>query len=587
MLDSEEIAQSIAVQLSNPLGKVLVLSGPWGSGKTHLWREKLAPHLKNPLTISLFGLNSVDALRGSIATESIKQQLLTKTSSDFVDYTKVVAALGKAAAGRALDVLTKTNALTQHLNPLTLVATDHVICLDDVERLSGRVDLKDVLGVANYLAEARSARVLLILNDDKLDQHTADSKRTMELYRERVVSTQYRLKANIDGLFDFIVRSCGDGANVFDVTTLRAALLRVANRSGTENLRSVRRTILRASQFAQAAPTGVLTQKHYEALSALQFEQDNGSLQDEDFYRFDPILFSIPNEAPDDASREQRRSFVSRYFDTEDSFSFSRCAYHLVRHGFVTAEVLSEEFAGKPGPSTPTSKTIEKIKTWKFRFYSSSELLSFSNEIATAIDWNEQRTAFDLLFLWNYHCYSRSLLELDPDEERGAKVTAELERLGRDGDRTIAEHEQLYFSDFRKFCERQLLAYRVARDYGQQTAIISALKGALSTADSGEAIRILNEWDAFYVLFTTEGALAAIFDMWTSSRELQANLLQHIEVRLRQTGVPESEHWRHRFFEELSRIHEHEQFGAADRSRFRAMLDRTKQWQRATWPQTG
>lgn len=54
-------------------GTVMVLSGPWGCGKTYLWVHDLLPKLSGhkAVTISLFGLESIATLKTQLMNQCL------------------------------------------------------------------------------------------------------------------------------------------------------------------------------------------------------------------------------------------------------------------------------------------------------------------------------------------------------------------------------------------------------------------------------------------------------------------------------------------------------------------------------------
>ncbi|MBU1901927.1 hypothetical protein KKG82_06215, partial [Patescibacteria group bacterium] len=55
-------------------GKIIMLSGLWGSGKTYFWQEKIANVeniKKNNIYISLYGKKSIEDIENEIISKSI------------------------------------------------------------------------------------------------------------------------------------------------------------------------------------------------------------------------------------------------------------------------------------------------------------------------------------------------------------------------------------------------------------------------------------------------------------------------------------------------------------------------------------
>jgi hypothetical protein len=57
---------------------------------------------------------------------------------------------------------------------------NQIVCIDDLERRSKNLDLKEVLGLMSFLREQRGCKVVLLLNAEKLDEAKADFDRLLE-----------------------------------------------------------------------------------------------------------------------------------------------------------------------------------------------------------------------------------------------------------------------------------------------------------------------------------------------------------------------------------------------------------------------
>ena len=191
------------IQHNNPLA--IALTGEWGIGKTYLWKEfykdnknhfithkKINPKngrkdnfiAKKYAYISLFGLDSLDSLKLTIATEvqttSTDDSILnTDVSTHFKKLFNFVG--GGSTSGTAGDIRFGinignkliTNIIMSHLK-------NTLICLDDIERKSKNLPMAEVLGLVNYLKNERNCQIIMILHDeeseDKVDFDTQKEK---------------------------------------------------------------------------------------------------------------------------------------------------------------------------------------------------------------------------------------------------------------------------------------------------------------------------------------------------------------------------------------------------------------------------
>lgn len=171
--------------------KVIFLTGGWGEGKTHQWKQALkeAQAQGNPpkyAYVSLFGVNSLADARRRLAEEFVaairvpgeegtlgaKVSELTSTAKymQAFKFLPLIPFIGKA------DVL---------LNELSFsVVRNAVICIDDIERKGAGLTVADVFGLASFLKEERGCRVVLVANDKRFADGDATAA---QLFLEKVV----------------------------------------------------------------------------------------------------------------------------------------------------------------------------------------------------------------------------------------------------------------------------------------------------------------------------------------------------------------------------------------------------------------
>jgi hypothetical protein len=98
---------------------------------------------------------------------------------------KLVGVAGAAASAvipKAGDVLSKAQPL------LFASVRNQILCIDDLERKGG-ISVKDVLGLISYLREQRSCKIVLLLNQTKLNEDEA-SKKDFDEYFEKTIDTR-------------------------------------------------------------------------------------------------------------------------------------------------------------------------------------------------------------------------------------------------------------------------------------------------------------------------------------------------------------------------------------------------------------
>ena len=155
------------------IGTAVAITGSWGVGKTFFWNELLNSIRENEVDnvlskrkyayISLFGIESLSDLKTQIYSNIENHNLpieipkwLKSLPSIFKD-TRVTQ-LGINAPIKLID------------NLMFNQVKDAVICFDDFERMSNKLDIKDVMGLANQLKLEKSCQIILILDETKTEE---------------------------------------------------------------------------------------------------------------------------------------------------------------------------------------------------------------------------------------------------------------------------------------------------------------------------------------------------------------------------------------------------------------------------------
>lgn len=157
--------------------KVIALSGRWGTGKTHLWKEVQAQNnvdqrVKRALYVSLFGLSSLD---------QIKRKLIEVAIPYADSQNAVLKAFNKAfkSGFTAISKHYKALAAINDLNVLLMAPVllrDKVIVIDDIERKQDKLSIDEVLGFIDEYSKQYESRFVLVLNEDKLSDNVGQKK---------------------------------------------------------------------------------------------------------------------------------------------------------------------------------------------------------------------------------------------------------------------------------------------------------------------------------------------------------------------------------------------------------------------------
>lgn len=195
---SMEATKSQLVRLLEDSGnKVLAVSGKWGTGKTHMWREvrnaSKDEKVKNSLYVSLFGLADLAQIKLKIVQSAIMHG--DKSVSNIGDTLKA-----------AKKVLASLHSGFSALDELALLAVpkilkDKVIVLDDIERKHEKLSIDEVLGFIDEFTQLHGARFVLVMNSDQLRD-----KEVWTTLREKVVDQELRLDTSPAEAFGIAVK---------------------------------------------------------------------------------------------------------------------------------------------------------------------------------------------------------------------------------------------------------------------------------------------------------------------------------------------------------------------------------------------
>jgi len=196
-------------------GKVIMLSGKWGSGKTHFWKNIIEKELigfqtkkqKAYVYSSLYGNRALDKIEDNIYAQAYLCSVGGKNAV-LSGYEKVKD-FGKRFGSfcSLLDVSKLVDGIDdiQQKNikksAFAYLENGGLICFDDFERKSKDVDLNDLFGFISHLAIDLNCKVVIILNDDVFE---GEEKNIFLNVKEKSVSKFLNYNPTIEELFSLI-----------------------------------------------------------------------------------------------------------------------------------------------------------------------------------------------------------------------------------------------------------------------------------------------------------------------------------------------------------------------------------------------
>lgn len=209
----------------------IMLSAPWGAGKTHFIRkyldhrsarltEEKAPYY---LYASLFGVTAISAIKDQFFAQ-IHPQLNSKGFQLF----------GNVASG-VLEKFSGAKGGAQALKELLLNLDGKILVIDDLERCSMKIS--DVMGFINTLVEHEKLKVIILANESEIPKAQRED---YDRQKEKLVGKTIEVKADPAEVLDKLISDLKPGAAKEIVSAEKTALLATFNASKKPNYRNLR-----------------------------------------------------------------------------------------------------------------------------------------------------------------------------------------------------------------------------------------------------------------------------------------------------------------------------------------------------------
>ncbi len=211
----------------NRNGEILMLSGVWGSGKTHFWKNEMENKLvkklkdegkdKSYIFISLYGKDYIEELQNEIQQLSYNFSASDNKSiisSTFSVFTKVASFMPKISfnaygmgvkvdAEKTVEKLEQENIKQQIEKGVGRLKDGGIVCFDDFERKSSKIDLNDLFGFITNLTEEFKTKTVIITNQEFFKENDSE---VFSRIKEKSVNKFLLLDPTVDELFETIYK---------------------------------------------------------------------------------------------------------------------------------------------------------------------------------------------------------------------------------------------------------------------------------------------------------------------------------------------------------------------------------------------
>ncbi|NDJ27521.1 hypothetical protein DMB95_05315 [Campylobacter sp. MIT 12-8780] len=245
----EEKATHIKNLLENDINFCITITGEWGVGKTHFWKNIVEKKLdeskiKKVVYISLFGKEHYKEILEEIVLK------VCGTHNGIID-----------KASKLTNGMLKLANINVNLDSLfgALKENDFkqiIICFDDIERKSEKLKMNDLMGLMAHLRDIKECSVVLILNDKKLKSISQNSRgnddneekdfQIYEKYKEKCIDYSIEITTNFDAYKELIESEINNSK----LAKIAQNILMQNNQpSYTNNLRMLKRLLNAIKEF--------------------------------------------------------------------------------------------------------------------------------------------------------------------------------------------------------------------------------------------------------------------------------------------------------------------------------------------------
>lgn len=442
---------------------VISISGEWGVGKTFFWKNLISKKYQTEFKkkkiayISLFGIDSLSDIRTSI----LLQASPTKNKISFINK-KVFTPFKNLKSSLKIDDISMSFGLNSLSSILTLLTSgdfkDVIVCIDDFERMSSKIDFKDILGLISELKEQKECKVILILNEQELSKLSNIEKKSysevFSLYREKIIDYNFKFEPTTE---ESVLSATQRVKSKFETNDLITHFTKL----NVKNIRVIQQVIRQLSNFefiiSKNFDENVLNEFFNTALPIfLYFIKDGKSTEN---YFKEKSKYDISNMSDEEFEKINFDEWKQSIFVSNDEL-IETIILEFIDRNRVRNEKLIEILTTKnDNLDRYTIQTTINENWHKLHIDFKYKIIDFINDTKALFETNKN-DLHHILNIDNFHHYLSFM------RENGEKIDDEFEEtiikqfidLYVEQEKSISVHEQ-YKQDFIKEHYPKLIPY--------------------------------------------------------------------------------------------------------------------------------
>lgn len=168
----------------------ILFDGPWGIGKTYAI-DKALEEQENVCSISMFGLQNSQQIYHEVLCQFVlKNNKAGKIAGAATEVLDGISNIWKSVS--SVKEVLQSIAKEKELFLLLSKGFDslHIIVIDDLERVSDRINIEEVFGIVEELKKCNNVKIILVANIDELQEN---NKEIFKKHNEKVIDRIYHI----------------------------------------------------------------------------------------------------------------------------------------------------------------------------------------------------------------------------------------------------------------------------------------------------------------------------------------------------------------------------------------------------------
>jgi hypothetical protein len=398
---------------------VISISGDWGIGKTYFWNDfikKYESELKDKKIayVSLFGQNSLSDIKTSILLQSSP----TKDKVSWLN--KKLKGVGDTFKGS--QKMDEDTSLSFGLGSISSILSilssgdfkNVIICIDDFERASSKIDFKDILGLISEFKEQKLCKVVMLFNEEELNKIAAiedtKQKELFGTYKEKIIDIDCVFNSTSERSLDIILEKD-------NIKFTKEQILPVLQRFNIINIRLLRKTILILDTFSFILDENfnwLVINEFLEIAVSVLVIQNKYSFKQDDYIKIRQIVNGVNTNTSEkikllkDITSEEFKDLDNLFIKFENN-GIEEVVFSLITHNVFDKEYLKEILKERNNQlSIYETKKILPNTWFKLHADFSYKKTDFQEEVKNIILENKNDIHF-VIDIGSFHNYIQEL----------------------------------------------------------------------------------------------------------------------------------------------------------------------------------